>query len=212
MSLFEEWPLSLVQPAPVEADGIPQWVAYAVIAGAAVLAVMLLALLLRKRARPPAPQQVFDHSLNLASLDTLLPSATSVEVKFRNVPVRLVALVVAPVGRGQPTPSNEKLAQLLDEINPGFAEAIGAHETRIKVWPPQVSARGFAQSFFHQVRIPGERGKDSPWCSVAGRFDAAGMTLMLGIAMRTEKPQSMGCFPVEHSHTWYDMFRVSDGA
>ena len=119
-------------------------------------------------------------------------------------------LVLAPVGRDGSPPEREELAAVVDQIVPGLGGLLTAHRTAVKIWPPQLSSQGFANKFFANVSLPGDHGKGSPWCSLAGRFETAGRGFLAGLALCASAPNSMGQTVVEHDAQWFDMLRISD--
>ena len=75
-------------------------------------------------------------------------------------------------------------------------------------WPPQLSVFGFTQAFFNRVPLPGNRGKGSPWCSLAGRFETADMSYVAGLVCAAENNNALGQIVVEHEGQWLDIVRV----
>lgn len=169
------------------------------------LAVVAKVLLARRRLPPPAAPSL---AINLASLGDHGPPAVGPSLECYNVPVRLAVMVLAPVGRGA-VPALEKLPAAIDQIAPNLSAVFDAHDTLIKQWPPQLSPRGFAQTFFSQVKLPGERGRGTPWCALAGRVECD-PPLMVGIALCAAAPNSLGQFAIERSGQWLDALRVRE--
>ena len=128
-----------------------------------------------------------------------------------NVPVRLAAVVLAPTGRVLELPSIDQLPQLIDHIVPGLAQVMAAHRPLIRRWPSQLSAEGFAHAFFTQARLPGDGGKGTPWCSVAGRFKIHRQSLMAGLVMRAESNNNFGQSIIHKEHEWLGILRVKSG-
>lgn len=175
------------------------------LAALVAVAVVAKALLARRRLpAPPAPSLAID----LASLGDCGPPAVGPSLECYNVPVRLAVMVLAPVGRGG-IPSLEKLPAVIDQITPNLSAVFDAHATLVKQWPPQLSPRGFAHAFFAQVKLPGERGRGTPWCALAGRVECD-PPLMVGLALCAATPNSLGQFAVERSGQWLDALRVRE--
>jgi hypothetical protein len=136
------------------------------LAATAVAAIVLyrLAFARRKRGKGEPPSLLVD----LAQLDAMGPPAGGPVVECYHIPMRLAVLVVAPIGKGD-APSAFQLPAILDQIAPGLSAVPATHDTIVKFWPAQLSVRGFSTAFFGQVRLPGDRGKGTPWCSLSGR-------------------------------------------
>lgn len=180
----------------------------AVAAGLVALAVLVAVVraFLAGRRKPPAPAPSL--AIDLASLGAEGPPDGGPTLECYNVPVRLAVLVLAPVGRGE-IPPLDKLPEAIDQISPGLSAVFDAHRTMVRQWPRQLSPRGFAQAFFTQVKLPGDRGRGTPWCALAGRLDCD-PPLMVGLALRAAAPNSLGQFPIESSRQWLDALRVRE--
>ncbi|MEX2121259.1 MAG: hypothetical protein WD847_16825 [Pirellulales bacterium] len=146
--------------------------------------------------------------IDLAELGSGGPMPGVPALELYHVPVRVAALVLAPAGRGHDLPPMERLAALLDAFMPGLARVLHAHHSRIKLWPPQLSTQGFANALFAQQRLLGTPGKDSPWCAVAGRFEAEGRALLVGMLLCAAAPNNLGHFTFERQAQWLDAVRV----
>lgn len=183
---------------------------YAVGAAIAVMILIVVWKILAGRRReqpPPAP----DLAVDLSSLGTEGPAATGPILEHYNVPVRLAAIVLAPTGRVLELPSIEQLPELIDHIVPGLGQVAAAHRPLIRRWPSQLSAEGFAHTFFAQVRLPGDGGKGTPWCSVAGRFKIQRRSLMAGLVMRAESENNFSQSTIHEEHEWLGILRVKSG-
>lgn len=179
----------------------------------AVIALLVLIILwriiaARRRELPPPPP---DLAIDVSSLGTEGPPATGPVLEHYNVPVRLAAVVLAPTGRGRELPSVDQLTPLIDHIVPGLAQVVAAHRPLIRRWPAQLSAEGFAHTFFSQVRLPGDRGKGTPWCSVAGRFVVGRLPLMAGLVMRAAAANNFSQSIVQREYEWLGILRVKSG-
>jgi len=202
-----------VSEAIIRAFGIgPMEAAVLAVLGLAGLLAMLLTawlvyrMLQGKRDRLPMAELVL--TIDLASLDNAGPIPQAPQLECYNIPVRLAVLVVAPVGRENESLPTDKLPELLEQILPGLGQVAMIHGTLIQSWPVQLSPRGFAHIFFTNVQLPGDHGKGSHWCSVAGKAEVPGQSVMLGLAMRAAAPNSLGQFIVGRSGQWLDILRV----
>ena len=180
---------------------------------AAVIAVLVLIIAWkvlagrRRELPPPAP----DLAIDLTSLGTEGPPPAGPILEHYNVPVRLAAIVLAPTGRVLELPSMDQLPQLIDHIVPGLGQVATAHRPLIRRWPSQLSAEGFAHAFFAQVRLPGDGGKGTPWCSVAGRFKIKRQSLMAGLVMRAGADNNFSQSIIHEEHEWLGILRVKSG-
>jgi hypothetical protein len=184
--------------------------------GGAVLAVLVVLLLiaivfllLRRRARQPAPA-LPDLRIDVAALPAHGPQEAGPRLEFYGTPVRLAVLVLAPAGRNNALPAEGELATVLDDLFPGFAAVVAAHQPLIRPWPYQLSTQGFASSFFGNVRVPGDRGKGTPWCAVAGRFETGNQQLLAGLVCVAGRPNSLSQLTVTHVGQWMDVLRIKN--
>ncbi len=181
---------------------------------AAVCGVLLLIVfglgwaLRRRRSRPALPET--DLRIDVSQLPAAGPPAEGPVLEFFGMPVRLVVLVLAPAGRGKPLPPRDQMARTLDDLVPGLAAVVLQHRPLIREWPGQLSTQGFTHSFFNNVQLPGDRGKGTPWCSVAGRFDAGDQQLLAGMLCAANKPHSMSQVTVSQVGQWFDVLRVKE--
>ncbi|MBI2827547.1 MAG: hypothetical protein HYX69_22970 [Planctomycetia bacterium] len=147
-----------------------------------------------------------------ASLDQLAPTgppSKGPKLTAYNVPVRLVILVLAPVGRGRAQPAIDRLPGIIDQIVPDLHAVVVAHGTRIKLWPPQLSTHGFAAALFANIPLPENRGRGTPWCSIAGRFLADGQPWLAGMILRAAGPNNLSQATLEHEPQWLEILRCT---
>ena len=178
--------------------------------GAAVVGVIGLILLVRflRRRRAPALPPPIDLTIDLAKLGDGGPPAGNLSLELYNVPVRLAALIVAPAGRGAQLPAGMEPRALAEEIVPGLTEIVELHKTRLYEWPAQLSTQGFSNVLFANVRLPGDRGKGTPWSVIAGRVEAGQQSFLAGVVVCAGAPNSLGQFVMERPGQWLDLLRV----
>jgi hypothetical protein len=158
----------------------------------------------RRPGRLPEP----DLSIDINALPAVAPPPGTTGLFFFNVPVRLAAVVLAPAGRVRELPPPGRLHELFDSIYPGLSVLVDSHQPLIRRWPPQLSVRGFAQQFFTNVKLPGQGGKGSPWCSAAGVCRFEGQPVMIGIVFRAAASTNLGQQIIEEEAQWMGMIQV----
>jgi hypothetical protein len=186
--------------------------AMTVAASAAVLVVMLVVWRVLRKRKPPLAAPPVDLRIDVGSLGEQGPPPGPPAIEFYNIPVRLAAVVLAPVGRSRGLPPPGETARLLEAILPGLSRVAQVHRPLVRSWPNQFSARGFAHVLFANVRLPGDGGKGTPWSSVAGMFKLDGQPVMAGLVLRAAQPNSLGQIIVESEHEWLGCLRVREGA
>lgn len=174
-----------------------------------VLLVTLVVWLFRRRKFRPQPR-VDDGRIDVATLPIFTPPATGPRLTVFGTPVRLAAVVLAPAGRSGDLPAPAARAALLNDLVPGLGAVFAAHQPKLFEWPGQLSAHGFVQAFFNLAALPGDRGKGTVWCSLAGRFESGQQQYLIGLICNTERPNSLSQIAVSHGGQWLEMLRVSE--
>ncbi|MFO0900005.1 MAG: hypothetical protein U0836_21445 [Pirellulales bacterium] len=182
------------------------WLPLVVGAVVVLLAAGLLAFRLRRRAPPEPPKP--DLFLDVTSLGERPPPVDGPQLECYHLPVRIALVVVAPLGRTGQQPTDEELLPLLEGIVPGLARIYGRDRPEVRRWPPQLSFQGFTRTFFANIRLPGDRGKATPWCSLAGRAEFGGRMFVVGLALRAGRSNSLNEHVVDREGAWLDALRV----
>lgn len=195
----EPWQLLDPLPSRVLLGGI------AIVAG--LLLIALAFRLFRRRAGPPESPAP-DLHIDLATLPEHGPDPEGPWLEIYGLPVRLAVVVLAPAGRNSPTPEESELSELTESLVPGLWEIVQAHRSLVRCWPFQLSTQGFAHSFFNNVQLPGDRGKGTPWCAVAGRFELGERQFLAGLIGVADRPNSLSQVTVTHVGQWLDVLRV----
>jgi hypothetical protein len=187
-----------------------QWSAglipYAILAAIAFAFVYVILKVLKKPKK--AAEQAPDMGINVKDLPAQGPPPAGPALSFYKVPVRLAALVLAPAGRGRDLPPVNQLQGVIDAIVPGLARVVTAHQPVVRKWPAQISSSGFAHVLFTHAKLPGEGGKGTPWCAVAGTFKIGKTPILAGLVMHTAAPTNLGQVILEHEAQWLDVLRV----
>lgn len=162
---------------------------------------------LPKRDEPPEVEPVE------IAIDPMIPSGPKSligpEVRIYNVPVRIVAIVVAHAGRGHDTIGEDTLRGLMDHFLPQMMAVVRAHRPDVYRWPGQMSTRGFSQRFFAQAKLPGHHGEGTPWTAIAGRVDYEGAGYLIGLVCCADDDNPLGHILVEQKQQWTDIVRIA---
>ncbi|GAB6166382.1 hypothetical protein JCM19992_23820 [Thermostilla marina] len=162
----------------------------------------------RRRRKKPAVLPV-DLSVDVTSLPIQPPVPGQMpQLEFAGLPVRLGVVVLAPSGRANPLPPRDQFDALFEAVVPGLAEVVARDRPAVYTWPEQLSSEGFARSFFANVPLPGDRGRGTPWCSVAGMARWGDRPFLVGLVMMASRPNSFVPEIVEHEGDWYRLLRV----
>jgi hypothetical protein len=172
-----------------------------------VLLFWLVWRLVRRRRRVAAPLAP-DLKIVVADLGNDGPPPGPPVLEFYNLPMRVAAIVLAPVGRVRELPPDQQIPTLIEAIVPGLDKMAALHRPLIRRWPNQVSARGFAHLFFNNAKLPGDGGKGTAWSSVAGVFKVKGQPVMAGLVLRAAEPNSLGQTIIEEEYQWLGCLRV----
>ena len=172
---------------------------------------LIVARILRNRGhRRLAPQ--IDLSIDLESLEEVEPPVHP-RLDCYHLPARIALVVVAPLGRGTPEVSLDDFPDIVEQLRSGLSRLLVPHRALLRRWPAQLSSRGFEHAFFAQVRMPGNRGRGTRWCSLVGRLDTAGGDkLMVGLALCADHPNSLGQIVIRKEHEWFDILRIREPA
>ena len=129
------------------------------------------------------------------------------QLRVEGVPARLRLLVIAPAGTLSDEIDLDELAPFLEKIVPGLGEIYKADKPRVKLWPTQISYQGFGNHFHKNMETGAEEGEQTRWVLVAGRVKVGKRQFMLGLALQTIKPNTVGRRTID-SHEWATILRV----
>ena len=170
-----------------------------------VLGLIYLALRRRKVDEEPAAETL---EVKVAALGASGPPESGATLEVYNIPMRLALLVMAPAGRERGIPPNEQLPLVVESICPNLMQVLRDHQPEFRRWPPHLSSQGFAPVFFKNVPLPGESGKNTPWCALAGRFDTPTGPLLAGLVFVAATSNSLGQIAIDQPGQWLDVLRV----
>lgn len=176
----------------------------------ALIAAVVLRKVLRRRSKTRGRLEP-KLTIDVEQLSADPPPRTGPGLTFYNLPVRLVAIVLAPAGRAGTIPDADGMPALLDAIVPGLADVVAAHDPMRLRWPEQLSGSGFAHSFFMHARLPGDAGKGMPLSSAAGVAKTHLGSVMVAMILRAERPNSYGQQILESEGDWLRAFQTRPG-
>lgn len=186
------------------------WIACAIL-GLAIIVILYVLVRIIRRRRGARTQEQPSLRIDVATLRDEGPPPGPPILEFYHIPVRLVAVVLAPAGRAQKLPLPNRWPAALDALLPGLDKVAKQHGPLMRGWPAQLSVQGYSHRFFQEVRLPGDGGKGTPWSSVAGVFKFRGQALMAGLVLRARQPNSLGQVIIESEHEWLGCLRVKGG-
>lgn len=210
------------ETAPVPADDPLLWAAenWALLAAGAVLlaaviflvAIAVWLVLRRKRPLPAAEEPIDERAIDVTLLDSHPPATDGPQLEIYGTPVRVAVVVMAPPGRGGSVPLKKELPALAEYLLPNLGPVLIAQQPLYARWPLQLSTQGFVQSFFNKVALPGDHGKGTKWCSLAGKFEAHGQLYLVGLLCCATASNGLGEITVEHPGQWLQIMRVRGAA
>lgn len=142
---------------------------------------------------------------NLADYSPPAP-AEGCRLSLYHLPVRLRLVVMAAIGTEGAVEESTAL-ELLDRVVPGLGAIVAQEQARIRVWPPQVSQQGFTLAFHRRTQRPQPEGELSHWVLAAGRAQAGRQAILLGLAMWTDEPTTIGRLSID-TYQWLDVLRI----
>lgn len=206
-----EWLLELLPEGARELlDGWAWWAVLGFLALAAVLLVLavvgrLWRALFGRRAEPADDGRLRE---DLAKLPPPPPDTGAWVLTVEGVPVRLRLVVLAPAGID--TALTAPMAgKLLDLLVPGMGAIVTRDQPPVRVWPPQLSYDGFANTFHRNTPRPEGEGGLSPWVLVCGRARVGAQQAMVGLALEAFRPTTVGRMRLQ-PHQWNTALRVRE--
>jgi hypothetical protein len=152
-------------------------------------------------------ETVADDSLSVSNLGAGGPPLEGPILEMYGTRVRLAALVLAPIGRGNEL-DTKALPKTIDQLTMGLHSVMGYHQPVFEHWAEQVSIHGFENAFLREVKLPGNRGKGTVWSAFAGKFTDGEQQLLAGLVVCAEVPNSYGATILEHDGQWVNCLRV----
>jgi len=176
---------------------------------AGLLALLVLLWLLRRFfGRRRRPETDWDQALRI-DLDACPLVAIPLHgprLLIYHVPVQLRLVVLAPTGKDGDLDATA-IEKYLDRVVPGLGNLTLHQRPLIRVWPAQVSHHGFIAAFHRRTTKAARRGEPSRWVLVAGRAQLGRQTLMIGLGLWAEQPNTIDRVNLE-PHQWLDVLRL----
>lgn len=142
------------------------------------------------RGKPAGPAQ--ERGVTEERLADYPPApAGKARLKIEGRPARLRVVVVAPVGKDAAI-DLATVENQLEQIVYGLGTVARQDKPRIRVWPAQLSNKGFAMTFNRMMVKPERPGQPSRWITIAGPTQPRPRPLMLGLVVQTEEPTAVG--------------------
>lgn len=189
--------------------GSPYFV-WVIVGIVAVVVICVLLFLFGKKPRRRTRRTDTSLKIDVEALNSRGPDPTAKPLEFYGTPVRLAVVVVAPQGRGISSPNQSQLMAFLDRVVPGFSEVIQTHQPEIVHWGPQLSDDGFLQAFAHNVALPGDKGRSTKWCSIAGPMSVGVGHLLIGCLCVSSDDNMLSHYDVKHDGQWRDMIKIKE--
>jgi hypothetical protein len=182
-------------------DGMLLLIGAAVVA--ALVTLVILAIVLTSKKPKVQPEAKLDE--DLGEYPPAPPAGTH-RLSFEGQAVRIRLVVLAPSGTNT-TMDAAKAEGILESILPGLGSVAQLDKPRIRIWPPQLSQKGFSPTFFREIHRPDADKPFSRWILVAGPARVGPRVALLGMALQASEPSSRGnvSIPVDR---WNDMLRI----
>jgi hypothetical protein len=193
MDLFEEYLRPVIDLLP---ESLQEY--WLVILGAAALVVLLpLAWykrrLLRALLRLPRRQVREEPKLDEDLANFVPPPGLRGPRRLfiEGVPARLRLVVVAPPGKGA-TIAETAIGEVLDQVRWGLGAIAREDQAALRVWPVQLSARGFPAVFHRRLHKAEPEGQPSHWVLLAGPTPPRPQSVLLGLVVWTDAATKIG--------------------
>ncbi|MFO0880244.1 MAG: hypothetical protein U0840_23085 [Gemmataceae bacterium] len=199
MCLYQVFAAASVK-VPIPADN--RTLLYGGIAGGGVLFAFILLFLVRGKKKVDPEGGLAE---DLAAIPAPGKGPRHYQLLVMNQPCRLRLVVIAPMGKK----TVGKVDSALEQIFRGLGEVSMDDKPRVRIWPAQLSATGFAPTFFRLTKRPDPEGKPSRWILLAGPARAGGMPVLLGLAVQTDTPTKTGMVTLSETQ-WNEILRVEN--
>jgi hypothetical protein len=125
---------------------------------------------------------------------------------IEGVPARLRLAVVASPGKAFAV-TEASAGDVLNQVRWGLGTVARQDHAVIRVWPLQLSAKGFPAVFHRNMRKPDPEGQPSNWVLLAGPTPPRPHSVLLGLALWTDEATSIGRLILDPSQ-WIHILHV----
>ncbi len=212
MEFFRRPPDWLTRSAP---EGVRTFLEnggwYVVLGALGLIVLLLLWIILRGLGRAFSRKQsdeeeTPDLTEDLEVLPAAPPLTGDRRLTVDGVPVRLRLIVLAPAGRAYDI-NPAAVPQILDRILPGLGQICVDDQPQMRIWPFQLSYEGFANQFHNHMSVREKDNEPSRWVLLAGRAQFDRTQVMLGLALQSQKPTTVGRRRLDR-HEWAGTLRI----
>jgi hypothetical protein len=159
------------------------------------------------RRRRPEPRVDWNSELMIDLEQCPLPGRPGErQLVVYHLPARLRLVVLAPAGKDHKIDATA-VEKYLDRIVPGLGAAAATDRPRIRVWPPQLSHQGFANTFHRCTHKAEPEEAPSRWVLLAGRAQLGKVPVLLGLGAWADEPNVLGRKILE-PHEWPAALRL----
>ena len=180
------------------------WVLIAVGIGLVVAVLVLIRIATGRKRKPPDLEK--NQREDLAEYPPP-PAAPGRRLTVNGNPVRLRLVVIAPAGKQHAALTADDVPDVLDDVFRGLGGYVAADKPRVRVWPPQLSAAGFAPTFHRLVTSPDAERTASRWMKLAGPARTGKRPILLGLAVLADEPVQLGDVQVETTE-WGELLHI----
>jgi hypothetical protein len=149
--------------------------------------------ILRVLVGPRAPRQLLPEPSEEDLSTTPMPSGSpsSRRLVVEGLPARARLVVMAPLGKAASVDA-AAMEELLNNVIWGMGTIVAQDSPKVVIWPPQLSAHGFAAVFHRLTRKPEADGLASRWVLVGGPTPPRPRPILLGLGLWTDEPTTIG--------------------
>jgi hypothetical protein len=180
------------------------WVLVAVGVGLVVAALVLVRIATSRKRTPPDLEK--GQREDLAEYPPP-PPTTGKRLAVNGTPVRVRLVVIAPAGKQHAALTADDVPDVLDDVFRGLGQFVAADRPRVRVWPPQLSAAGFAPTFHRLVSSPDAGTNASRWVKLAGPARTGKRPILLGLAVLADEPVNLSDVQVETTE-WGELLHI----
>lgn len=181
---------------------------------AAVLAVLLpvawyqrriIGVLVTGRA-PTGPRFPEPLEIDLSACPAPSASAGNRRIVVEGLPARVRLVVLAPLGTVSVVEEGQT-EEILNNVIWGLGSVAIHDRPQVVVWPPQLSAHGFAAVFHRLTRKQEPDGQPSRWVLLGGPTPPRPRPVLLGLGLWTDEPTTIGRLPMQPSQ-WFNSLHI----